>query len=587
MVCLCSSSHCSEKGSDAHNLGFAWSGSFDDFVWNVHLMQCEFQQDSTLSVNGKFPLKLSQRPDYIMPKIKPQLLFSALQFFRLGDGYDNVSVTINCRSENLDSFWLKGVAVDEYDNVVSQDSTELSRDGWRTDTLDLFCKDAKYLILKLAAEGVEPFSPQATKDQFVWLDRVELSADGGRDVEFAPIPKGKIPRNSTTELEDAVQDTPIPFDKKIVALGETMHGNRTIAQTQFGLIKRMVEEGNCKLIIWEYPMPDALYWDLYINGTIPEERMYMMDEFALDFDSGIFRGFIDWLREYNLSHSRKVKIVGNLNTNNISDCPLFYYLDVFYDEHSSDVLLPLMERVARGRDFDAVEYVEENEQAMREILGDDNYRDFLYVYSQSKMSPTTDGVEWLNLRDYYMARISENYIDTYLADDESAVMIAHAEHVSKKYAPSLWHSHSMGQYLNERYGDDYYPVAITVGRGELLNHKVGDSTRLQRYTLPLPVKSSLEDVCLTKYDGNMWIETSRLSEPVFAYRTIGNGFVSSSETTTGNLKERFDGVLFIEESTLPEEYERTEPDFLESPSMVKFTKLGQYRKEKERADTSE
>lgn len=540
-----------------------------DCSWDKHIMMCEFQPDSTLTIRGKHPLKLSQR-QYDGSPVKEQLQFSASQFIHLDENCQEATVTINCRSENLNSFWLKGTAIDECDNIVAQDSVELSYCDWRTDTMKIYCKDARYLVLHLLVQGDNPFTQ---KEQSAWFDRVELSVDGQRNISSVPVLHNEIPYESITKLTNNVADAPVPFDKKIIALGETMHGNRTVTQAQIELMKRSVMEGHCKLIVWEYPMPDALYWDLYISGRVSEEKMGAIADFAPPSYYGIFLEFLDWLREYNLSHARKIKIVGNMNLDDFVSGPFFYYLDVFYDESTSEVLLPLMEGVARG--VDSKEYIQANELALHAIMGDDNYEQFLYTYSLCNRAPEYQ-FDWFNNRDWHMARICAHYIDTYLADGESAIIIAHASHISKKYSKELWHLRSMGQYLSELYRDDYYSVTITVGVGEFLSHKIGDDGFVKNYSLGTPRESTLENLCLSLEEGHLWITTPLLLDPVFEYRSIGNAFHSVNETETGNIRERFDGVLFIENSLIVGPLED-----IENPQVKlgvdKFVKLSKYR----------
>jgi erythromycin esterase-like protein len=539
-----------------------------DFNWDVRMQLCNLQRDSTLLVDGEYPFKLSQQ-DVGTFSIKGALQFLASRFIHLDKDYHQVAVSLNSRSENLDSFWLIGAAIDERDNIISKDSVDLFHEYWTTDTLKLSCKNAKYISLQLRASGSALVSD---RPQSVWLNKIKVSANEPYD----QIPSGKIPRNVVALLKDPISEVPIPLDKKIVAFGETIHGCPIITETQIELIKHMVEKGRCRLIVWEYWMPDALYWNLYIHGDVPKENLKAVFGFAPESYAGIFPDFLDWLRAYNLSHDRKVKIVGNLNYYNVLYGAFFYYLDAFYNENSSEVLLPLMEMVAKG--VNAKNYIAENEPLLCKIMGTDNYRDFSFSYSLCNRMPEAE-IDWMHNRDYHMARISEHYIDSNLADYESAVMVAHASHVSKKYSQTLWRWHSMGQRLNKQYGDDYYSVAMTVGRGEFLNVRMrSEESYTRKYPLGEPIASTLEDICLTQFDEDLWIDTSLLPDPVFAYRHVGRAFISSNETKTGNIKERFNGVLFIKDSHVSGDYERVD-SIRTDLGLEKFIKLFRYQKE--------
>lgn len=62
-------------------------------------------------------------------------------------------------------------------------------------------------------------------------------------------------------------------DKRIIALGETVHGSSTINDNVFSIIKNSILYDNCRLVLLETDMGNGLKMNLYIHGKLPESAI--------------------------------------------------------------------------------------------------------------------------------------------------------------------------------------------------------------------------------------------------------------------------------------------------------------------------
>lgn len=93
----------------------------------------------------------------------------------------------------------------------------------------------------------------------------------------------------------------LPFSgKRILAIGESVHGTGTMNDMGVEIIKNRIEHGKCRLVLLEIPLTLSLHINRYLEG---DER-FKPDSIASYFDkvlfsSSSFVSLMRWVKEYN------------------------------------------------------------------------------------------------------------------------------------------------------------------------------------------------------------------------------------------------------------------------------------------------
>lgn len=181
--------------------------------------------------------------------------------------------------------------------------------------------------------------------QKLWLDRMEILADG-QDISHKFMStltcSDKLLDDYITPLDtvDLYQNISISEGKKVVALGESVHGSSTIEYYKYELIKKLILENKCRLVLLESPITYTPYWNLLIQGKLPEEKLrktiVQWQIMSGNFNGDQMTDFFLWLREFNLkaSENDKVYIAGNVDATfpELVFNPLYETICVYHDK---------------------------------------------------------------------------------------------------------------------------------------------------------------------------------------------------------------------------------------------------------------
>lgn len=101
--------------------------------------------------------------------------------------------------------------------------------------------------------------------------------------------------------------------KKIIGLGESIHGSRSIIQKKKEITEKLCEDKNIKLICFEAGIDMVMNWDLYIQGILPESyRQKIEDEVTggfLSFYAHLSKTFVNVGDLVNIAE--QIACVGN------------------------------------------------------------------------------------------------------------------------------------------------------------------------------------------------------------------------------------------------------------------------------------
>lgn len=113
--------------------------------------------------------------------------------------------------------------------------------------------------------------------------------------------------------------------RKIIALGESIHGNSSIRHLACQLMLESVKNKDCKLIIWEIPMEKSFVYNRYVlddEFALDSIELSLLDEQRME--------FINELKRYNSGKEReaKVRLLG-MDYNSVCNSAQNSAIDIF------------------------------------------------------------------------------------------------------------------------------------------------------------------------------------------------------------------------------------------------------------------
>ncbi len=333
------------------------------------------------------------------------------------------------------------------------------------------------------------------------------------------------------------------FDRvKVVGLGEATHGSVTIMQSRLELVRELVTNYSCMLVLLEIPFDVVLLLDYYVKGYGDNKtRLIIVEQLKLLFsEENAVMPLVDWLREYNSKRVAKVSVFGIDNPSPISQFMLMDYFRELLGVEKSLIYLKLLMngKVADVRD------IAENDENLRHKLGTSEFQYCLYMLDELiKPSYTA------NSRDANMFKRYHHLHSLFVTEKESVTILAHSGHLQKTPLTYPSGQHKMlGNYLYEVLGDKFFSLHFTVGTGQTLQDSCGFPLKVYQ-DISKPVFGSFESYALS-LDGcdYFYYPTSKLLSPIRWMLQVGRNSLEYSHYTIGNLQRRHDGVVFIKES---------------------------------------
>jgi erythromycin esterase-like protein len=532
-----------------------WYYSFEPFA---HI-------DSTeKKINGKYPICFEQDFHPVIQNIYPSFqLVLHQQLFIPQTVYlsDTIRVSIRNKCYNLSEGWLKFFCTDANDNLLYSDSIDINNDNcWEYKEVTFPVIHAEKMLLGIYALGYDYPSPKLREVQKLYIDRIGVTVNN-KDIEdfnYQPTTE-KVALNQNqiinlipTEVNSFAQ-IPIPNSKTIIGIGESVHGSKSISEIEVQMMKKLIENHNCRLLLFEANMYQMLLANLFIQGKFSENSTNILNETAsyTTFSSTLFCDFMWWLRKYNETVTDKVRVYGILDLNyHIYVNPLFDYLYAFYNKQTDSEVHPLLQ-LLYDRKFTILKDTMQFTQ-LAQVMGKQNYSDFLYALSNVPQYLQLDSLSFntnlhrIFMRDYQMFEIAERYMSENIKTGETVCIVAHLGHLNKKDS-NFPYFRSMGSLLKDKYEDSYFVTGIFAGRGSIASVSLNEKA-LQPMDLSCLRDGSIESLCYKNDLPCFYYSTSNLSGSNYYYRRIGNSYIKQSEYWYGNLKSRIDGFIFISKS---------------------------------------
>ena len=276
---------------------------------------------------------------------------------------------------------------------------------------------------------------------------------------------------------DAVNIDAVLPSARLIAAGETTHGNRETALVWKELLMQLVEKHGCRAFMLETSFGDAEKINQYILNDLgtAEECVFRID--AGPYRSEEMVDLLQWMHDYNLpvEEHEKIRCYGiDIQQSIDSKEALLAYIQHAEPKHVSAYYPMLGQSKPHERAetelsaADVITGLENNKNLYIERTSEQEYmlaRRHADCILMTEELLLAEGEAQSTLRDRYMA---ENvlWILEYEAayyKNHLALLGAHNGHILRQSNSPLAYEKPMGQYLNEALGSDYYPIGLETG----------------------------------------------------------------------------------------------------------------------------
>ncbi len=455
-------------------------------------------------------------------------------------------VTFEAKSENLKkiSIVLDGLNGEEI--YVFSDTVTFAPDNslWSV-SRKIPLTEIDLLNIRIHVEG------KTHEDAYIAFSKLDIKI-GDKHIDEYPV--RELPKLS---LYEGVEYFPIQPDapngcagigslknKKIIALGESIHGNSSVRRLVYKLIMENIETQNCRLVIWELPMEKSLVYNRYVT-----DNKFVLDSVEIaPLDEQRIR-FLDELKQYNSDKDTKDKVqLLGMDYNAIWNSGQNSAIDVFdFVTHlNRDLRIPEVDRLSvllMEEDWDkAVRYLGEHPNEIQELLTPDETAYVSHILTLSRRIGK-DGIQRYINRDSVMFANTDFLLNYFSAlSTIRTIVYAHSAHVSPVSSYPAVHCTPFGKYMKEKYPDDYFSLFFLIGHDSATVYDSNYNRTTK--TLQSPPTGSLE-AFLDQVDSDVFYYplTSRFNKMVLS-RFKGSSHILQ-EFYPYNLYRRCDGVIYI------------------------------------------
>ena len=439
-----------------------------------------------------------------------------------------VTASIRYKTLNCERAYITLNSIGAGEQILKSDTIELPlTEEWKEVSEKVKIKDAYLLNVFIEAVGSELAFNNIRVSAF------KLEANGTQ-LKNETAPKSD---NTSLEKSDVITLNGVDFSKipsmqsRIMGIGETVHGSRTLGHMAFNIIKQRIIKQGCNLVLHEYPLEYSFYVNRYIKND-PRFKLQDIERYMEgNLSSEHTIDFIKWLRAYNSGHNNRVS---------------FWGIDIeSLDIASSVDLSEFVKTLCSKRE------TPETDSIVKRLLNWETNED------DSLQLTRADGAvgKWLSADERQILKLclqlnkesSETY-DILASNGAKATIYGHFMHLNYLVGGDMkeLNNYSAGHHMKAKYKDDYQAIALCTYEGKTLNCLTDKSIGAAQ--LVKAPEGSVEHALQSMGHNMAYLPTERLNyTDVLTMRVLGN--------TNDNYqffyfvpKARVDGILFVSRS---------------------------------------
>lgn len=520
--------------------------------WHIFGDNFIILSDSTNLINGKIPILIKNRDDSkVFDHTIKNNSFIISQFIKIESPISDVRISLDSRSLNYDNLSMVLYCLDKNEEVIAKDSIQiLSNDNWiksrlkieHIDNIELLCIEIK---------GSASFLNLNENESKLWLDKISLCVDSLNILQLNQENNNQENLLDSASIiflsqEDKNDLNRIPDfnNHKIIAFGESIHGSETVNCLVFNCIRELIENEKCKVVLLEYYFSEVMLWNLYVQGLTQIQIDSLFVDQAFLYSPNVLKEFLVWLKDYNLHTNEKVNIVGiDIGSKMQESRGIFECIENM--SVKNEILDSLLFFTSNTKFADAIKLINNNEQ-LKDILGNNQYnilKQSFYYYGELGYYPNfnnyisiRDSAMWLNAK-FALGNLLKN-------DSEKVVLYSHISHANKMYSLPINFKKSLGNYLNNNFGSQYYVVGVFAGMGTYTTWH--DTILTTENYLSVPPIGSLENQ-LMKINNEFFFVPLTHQSSIQLMRFQGAAY-NDLQFSFGSISRRMDGCFFIRKS---------------------------------------
>ena len=438
-------------------------------------------------------------------------------------------------------------AIDEEEKVIFSDTLRFVPDtALRIVSKNITVKNAKLLNIRINAEGVVDTTAYIAFSKLnLWLD--------GKSIDSFPVRTlSAFTAHNTRTYLPITMDERIPLDqineinkKKIIGLGESMHGNDEIKKLGYECILQTVEQQNARLILLEMPLEISLACNRYI-----QDSRYTLDSLFLAGKSTFHLfDFLDKLRLFNSKQTdeSKVRLYG-FDYNPIYSPTQNSAVDVFdfVTRLNEQAKIPELDEfclLLMEADWqEASSFLQAHKSEIQKVLTPEEVEVISHILTLSR-EIGDNPIQRFIRRDSVMFANAKFLIDEYAGTENvKTIIYGHAIHINRLSTFPAVPCTPFGYYMQEQYSDAYSPLLILTGEDTGIAY---DQHYNQQKTFLHKIPFNSMEAFLSTFDENLFYLplTSEFNRLILS-RFKGRHHMPQ-EFYPFNLYQRYNGVFFL------------------------------------------
>lgn len=534
---------------DAYNLHFSMEDMTIEYPWmeNAAYSGCAINIEMKESNRTLFTKKyLKGFPsDYLRTELEQRIL---LPIHKEKEGL----VTFEAKGENIKAVSILIDGIDDKEKCVFSDTMTFVPDSFLSSvSKKISLERVEMMNIRIRANGV------ADAEAYIAFSKLDIMI-GNKNINEYPIrelPKLPLPKDfnyisDQSSMGNLCDKIGVMKVRKIVALGESIHGNSSICHLACQLMLESVKNKDCKLIIWEIPMEKSFVYNRYVlddEFELDSIELSLLDEQRME--------FINELKRYNSGKEReaKVRLLG-MDYNSVCNSAQNSAIDIFdFVVHLNrewkipevdQLSVLLMEKDWKG----AVEYLQTHKSNLQKLLTADEIECIAHILFLS-YNIGSDRVKRFINRDSVMFVNTNFLLDHFPSFSKNqAIIYAHSVHVNPVSTYPVVHCEPFGKYMKGKYADDYLPLLLLTGNGSMAIYDQEFNRR--REELQRPPAESIESILNQIESDVLYVPMTSYFDTIILSRFQGDR-KTPREFYPYNLYQRYGGIFFIKNSFEP------------------------------------
>ena len=457
-----------------------------------------------------------------------------------------VTASIRYKTLNCERAYITLNSIGAGEQILKSDTIELPlTEEWKEASKKVKIKDAYLLNVFIEAVGSELAFNNIRVSAF------KLEANGAQ-LKNETAPKSD---NTTLKKSDAITLNGVDFGKipsmqsRIMGIGETVHGSRTLGGMAFDIIKERIIKQGCNLVLHEYPLEYSFYVNRYIKND-PRFKLQDIERYMEgNLSSEHTIDFIKWLRAYNSAHNNRVSFWGiDIESLDIaSSVDLSEFVKTLCSKREMPETDSIVKRLLNWEtnEDDSLQLTKADGAVGKWLTAEERQILKLCLQLNKESSET---YERLTSRDETMAKTAFALIDILAGNGAKATIYGHFMHLNYLVGGDMkeLNNYSAGHRMKAKYKDDYQAIALCTYEGRTLNCLTDKSIGAAQ--LVKAPEGSIEQTLQSMGHNMAYLPAERLNNTdVLTMRVLGN-------TNDNNQffyfvpKARVDGILFVSRS---------------------------------------